>query len=64
LILSDTPDPIQWWLGAPAGKISAEIASGFPDPDLDLHQIEAYLKKLAAAPEDFFRYLTDTSRPR
>lgn len=54
----------EWWLGAPAWKISAEIASGFPDKDLDLPQIEVYLKKLAAAPEDFFRYLTDASRPR
>lgn len=52
----------EWWLGAPAGTISAQIASGFPDPDLDLPQMEAYFTKLAAAAEDFFRYLTDASR--
>ena len=53
----------EWCLVAPVGEISAEIASGFVDPDLDLPQIEAYLKKLSAAAEDFFGYLTDASRP-
>lgn len=53
----------EWWLGAPSGRLSAEIAAGMADPDLDLPRLEGYLTKLAGAAEDFFRYLTDASRP-
>jgi hypothetical protein len=37
-------------------------ASGLADPDLDLSRMEAYLMKLSAATDDFFRFLTDASR--
>jgi hypothetical protein len=52
-----------WWLGYPSGRLSGEIAAGFADPDLDLPRLEAYLIKLSVATDDFFRYLTDASRP-
>jgi len=51
-----------WWLGNPSGRISAEIAAGMADPDLDLPRLEDYLRKLSSATEDFFQYLTDASR--
>ena len=51
-----------WCLGKPSAGLSAAITEGFPDPNLDLKQIEAYLTKLATDTEDFFRYLTDASR--
>lgn len=53
----------EWWLGDPSGLLSAEISTGLTDPDLDLPRLEAYLKKLSAATDDFFRFLTDASRP-
>lgn len=52
----------EWWLVSPTGLISAEIAAGLSDPDLDLPRLEGYLKKLATAADDFFRFLTDASR--
>jgi hypothetical protein len=52
----------EWWLGKPSGRLSAKIAAGLADPDLDLPRLEAYLTKLAAATDDFFRCLTDVSR--
>ena len=52
----------EWWLDAPSGHLSAEIATAFADPDLDLQRLDAYIKKLSAGAEDFFRYLTDASR--
>ena len=51
----------EWWLGKPGGRLSAEIAAEFADPDLDLPRMEAYLTKLSAATDDFFRFLTDAS---
>lgn len=51
-----------WCLGKSAPGLSAAIKEGFPDPNLDLKRIEAYLTKLSADPEDFFRYLTVASR--
>jgi hypothetical protein len=53
----------EWWLGKPAGRLGTEIAAGMADPDLDLPRLEAYLTKVAAAADDFFRFLTDVSRP-
>ena len=53
----------EWWLGKPTGRLSAEIAAGIADPDLDLPRLEAYVTKLAAAADDFFRFLTNVSRP-
>ena len=52
-----------WWLGHPTGRLSAEISTGLTDPDLDLPRLEAYLTKFSAATDDFFRFLTDASRP-
>jgi hypothetical protein len=52
-----------WCLGKPAAVLSAAIVEVFPDPNLDLKRIEDYFTKLASDPEDFFRYLTDASRP-
>lgn len=52
----------EWWLGSPSGRLSAEIAAGMADPDLDLPRMEAYFSKFAVAAEDFFHYLTDASR--
>lgn len=52
-----------WWLGQPSGRLSAEISTGLTDQDLDLPRLEAYLKKLSAATDDFFGFLTDASRP-
>lgn len=52
----------EWWLVCPSGRISADIAEGMTDPDLDLPRLEGYLTNLSAATEDFFRYLTDASR--
>lgn len=52
----------EWWLGIPGGRLSAEIASGIADPDLDLPRLEAYLRKFATGADDFFRFLTDSSR--
>lgn len=52
----------EWWLGKPSGRISAAIAGEMADPDLDLPRMEAYLTKLSAATDDFFRYLTEASR--
>ncbi len=52
----------EWWLGKSSGRLSAEIASGLADPDLDLPRLEAYLTKLAAGADDFFRFLSDVSR--
>lgn len=37
-----------WWLGSPSGSISAEIAAGMEDPDLDLPRLEDYLRKLSS----------------
>jgi hypothetical protein len=51
----------EWWLGKPSGHLSAKIAAGLADPDLDLPRLEAYLTKLAAGVDDFFRFLTDVS---
>ena len=51
-----------WWHGSPSGSISADIAAGMLDPDLDLPRLEDYLRKLSSATEDFFQYLTDASR--
>jgi hypothetical protein len=51
-----------WWLSKPAAGLSAAVLEGFSDHNLDLKRIEAYLKKLATDPEDFFGYLTDASR--
>ena len=34
-----------------------------PDPNLDLPRLEAYVTKLSAAADDFFRFLPDASRP-
>ena len=53
----------EWWLGKPSGRLSSEIAVGMVDPDLDLPRLEAYLTTLAAATDDFFRVLTEVSRP-
>jgi len=53
----------EWWLVNPSGCLSSEIASGLADPDLDLPRMEAYLMKLSAVTDDFFRFLTDASRP-
>jgi hypothetical protein len=36
---------------------------GIDRPDLDLPRLEAYVTKVAAAADDFFRFLTDVSRP-
>ena len=52
-----------WWLGQPSGRLSAEISTGLTDQDLDLPRLEAYLKELSAATDDFFGFLTDASRP-
>lgn len=52
----------EWWLQHPQGTISTEIGDAFPDPMLDLPRMEEYLRKFSAAPDDFFRYLTDSSR--
>jgi hypothetical protein len=52
----------EWWLGNPSGRLSAEIAGGLADSNLDLPRLEAYLTKLATAADDFFRFLTDASR--
>lgn len=52
----------EWWMGRPAGRISAAIAEEMADPDLDLPRMEAYLTKLSAATDDFFQYLTEASR--
>jgi hypothetical protein len=53
----------EWWLGNPTGRLGAEIAADMADPDLDLPRLEAYVTKVAAAADDFFRFLTDVSRP-
>jgi hypothetical protein len=53
----------EWCLNGASGLISQEIITEISDPDLDLPRIEAYLMKLAAAADDFFRLLTDQSRP-
>lgn len=52
----------EWCLGKPSAELSAAIAEGFPDPNLNLKRIEGYLTKLVSEPEDVFRYLTDASR--
>ena len=53
----------EWRLESPSGRITAEIGTVIADPDLDLPRMDAYLTKLAAATDDFFRYLTEVSRP-
>lgn len=52
----------EWWLSKPGCRISSEVASGLADPDLDLPRMDAYLTKLSAATDDFFRFLTEASR--
>ena len=52
----------EWWLGQPSGRLSAVIAAGLADPDLDLQRLEAYITKLSASTDDFFRFLTESSR--
>lgn len=53
----------EWWLGYQSGQLSAETSTGLADPDLDLPRLEAYLKKLSSAMDDFFNLLNDASRP-
>ena len=52
----------EWWLGKHSGQLSSAISAGLADPDLDLPRMEAYLTKLSAGTDDFFRFLTDASR--
>ncbi len=52
----------EWWLGKTSGRLSTEITAGLADPDLDLSRLEAYLTKLTACVDDFFRFLTEVSR--
>lgn len=53
----------EWRLASPSGRLTTDIGFAIADPDLDLPRMEAYLNKLAAAIDDFFRYLTEVSRP-
>jgi|AntRauTorckE6833_2_1112554.scaffolds.fasta_scaffold17536_3 hypothetical protein len=52
----------EWWMKDPSGQLSQVISAGMPDPDLDLPRLECYLRKLSAAADDFFPYLTEASR--
>jgi hypothetical protein len=53
----------EWWHTSPSGQFSAAISAKLQDPDLDLPRLECYLRKLSAAADDFFPYLTEASRP-
>lgn len=48
--------------GSGRSPLAVKSRAGYGDRPLDLPQLVAYLKKLAASPEDFFGYLTEASR--
>ena len=52
----------EWGLEKPDGRIASTIAEKWADPDLDLPRIEDYLNKLSTTIDDFFHFLTETSR--
>lgn len=54
---------VEWCFEAGPGTLSREIGPEPPDPGLDLPRLESYLTRLESHAEDFFRYLTELTRP-
>lgn len=54
---------VEWHSTNTKSALSREFGSELQDPKVDLPLLEAYLISLADHTEDFFRYLTERSRP-